>query len=248
MRKISLGLIGVLVLSAVAVGQTKAKPNVDVKRADALTPEITGCTPGSLPNGKETDVVCKGRYFPGEHAVYKAVDGCRLIKAVASGPGEVRFTVISTSEKGGYCVLRIISNGHPGEEGMRVEPSAAVAAQQKKEQEEEQAASMAKAKAAADFMKQSPEMVGKKWSVTLPNGKPDTWTWTGKTSSGGTFSSTSGDKVEVSLYPGGILVITLGKSCVFNGNFKDNKADGTANMPASMCKVGQGKWSATISK
>jgi hypothetical protein len=262
MSKIYLGFVALLVFSAVAMGQTKASPKknlpppLEIGRGGAGTPEITGMHPASIENGKETEVVVKGRDFPSD-AKLEASRDCRLISAKLISATEARFTVVSTTEKNGYCRLEIIGKKKRTDDQVEVKPTAAYQVildkqkeEQKKADEARRAKEMQDAQAGADFMmKTAPELVGKSWAVKLPNGQSETWTFASKSTGGGKFTSPSLKQVMIVLQQNGdVMVIPDGGGCLMQGKFKDGKASGEQSMPASMCKLGAGKWSATVSK
>ena len=262
MRKICIGLVGVLVLGSMAMGQTKAAPKknlpppLEVGRAGAGTPEITGMHPTSIENGKETEVVVKGRDFP-DGATLTASRECKLIRAKQISATEARFTIISISEKGGYCNLEIKGKKKSTDDTVEVKPTAAYQAildKKKAEDDKAYAARQAKENEAAkeriDFaLKKAPELVGKTWEVKLPNGKSDTWTLTEKGASGGKFKSSSGLPITVIvMQEGNVMVVPEGGGCMMQGKLKDGKVSGEQSMAPSFCKLGQGKWSATINQ
>jgi hypothetical protein len=253
-------VVVLLVLSSASVvlGQARTRrPNVDVKRAGAGTPEITGLSPKSIENGKETEIVVKGREFPPD-AKLEATRECRLIRSKLISAMEASFTVISTSEKGGWCGLGIVGKVKHADEVVEVKPTAAyqvILDKKKEEDKKAQAVRQAKdeeeTKARLDYAtKTAPELVGKSWSVTLPNGKSETWTLSSKSTSGGKFTSPTGKQITVIVQPGDKVMVMPGEAgCIFEGTLKNGKVtDGKQDMPATMCKLGQGKWSATVSK
>jgi hypothetical protein len=162
--------------------------------------------------------------------------------------------VISTSEEGGSCRLEVRGGGGAGgvdriaSGGLSVKPTAAVAAQRKKEEDERQAKEEAEGKAVQELFKKAPEIVGKKWSVLLPNGKNDTWTWVAEAFGGGKFKNGAGEVVMIMVQPESQIMAVIGEGCVFAGSLSGNKVTGTAEMPPTLCKHGQGKWTAVISK
>jgi hypothetical protein len=109
MRKTSWVVVLPIVLSAsMVLGQARTqRPNVDVKRAGPGTPEITGMHPTAIENGKETEIVVKGRDFPSD-ARLEASRECKLVRSKLVSATEASFTVVSTTDKGGYCRLAII--------------------------------------------------------------------------------------------------------------------------------------------
>ena len=227
MRKTCLGLVAILVLASVAVGQTKSAPKklpppLEIGRAGAGTPEITGMRPTSIENGKETEVVVKGRDFP-DDAKLEATRDCKLVRAKLISAMEARFTVVSISEKGGYCRLAIIGKKKSADDNVEVKPTAAYQAildKKKAEDDKAYAARQAKENEAAnarfDFMsKVAPEMVGKTWAVKLPNGQSETWTFAEKGPGGGTFKSSAGRKVTIILQQNGdVMAVQEGGGCL----------------------------------
>jgi len=239
------------------IAQTR-RPDTNVRRAPQGTPEMTSMAPtlSALDNGKQAEVCVHGKpdKFPTANQKFTVSGQCKLIHGEMKSPELACFTVISTSEEGGSCYLEVRGSGGAGGVDriatgrLEVKPTAAVAAQRQKREEQEQAKAMADVKAAQELLKKAPETVGKKWSVVLPNGKSDTWTWIGEAFGGGKFKNGSGEEVTIMVQPESKIMAIVGQACVFGGSLSGNKVTGTADMPATMCKHGQGKWTATISK
>lgn len=256
MSKTAVALICLAIIN-VAGAQTR-RPSTNVRRAASGTPEMYSLPPslGSLENGKPAEVCLRGKanQFPTGNQKFTVDGACKLVKAAMNGATAACFTVVSNSEEGGSCYMEVRGSGGEGgldriaSGGVEVKPTAAVEAQRQKEEEERRAKEAADAKEAQDTMANAPNTVGKKWSVVLPNGKNDTWTWTGEQFGGGKFKSSSGDEVTIMVQPGSKVMAIIGESCVFAGSLAGNKVTGQADLPPSMCKLGQGKWSATISK
>jgi len=221
------------------------KPNFNVQRKAAPTPEVSSTLPREIENGKPTDIVSKGTNFPAGEVKYNASGACKLVKGAVVSATEARFTVASTAEDGGECSFGFSGDGRYVGSDVRVKPTAAAAARMQKEQDAQRAKQQAEAQAAMDYMKKAPEMVGKKWTVTLPSGKSDVWTFQEAAFSGGEFKNSAGEKVTVMLMQGDQVMAQVG-NCIFSGKKTGQKAAGEASMPASMCKYGQGNWSATI--
>jgi hypothetical protein len=213
-------------------------------------------TLGELDNGKQAEVCLRDKpeKFPAANQKFTASGECKLIQSGMKSPGIACFTVISTSEEGGSCRLEVRGSGGAGGVdriaggNVSVKPTAAVAAQRQKEEDERQAKEMAEGKAVQEMFAKGPETVGKKWSVVLPNGKSDTWTWVAEALGGGKFKSAGGEEVTIMVQPESKVMAIIGEGCVFGGSLSGNKVTGTAEMPPSLCKHGQGKWTATISK
>jgi hypothetical protein len=217
---------------------------------------IINPTPGELDNGKQAEVCVRDRpeKFPTANQKFTVSGTCKLIHAEMKSPGIACFTVISTSEEGGSCHLEVRGSGGAGgvdrivTANVSVKPTAAVAAQRKKEEDERQAKEEAEGKAVQEMFKKAPETVGKKWSVVLPNGKNDTWTWVAEALGGGKFKNSGGEEVTIMVQPESKIMAVIGEGCVFAGSLSGNKVTGTAEMPPTLCKHGQGKWTAVISK
>lgn len=243
-RSFAVILLSGCTLAVVAKAQTK--PNFNVQRKAAPTPEVSSVAPREIENGKPTEIVLKGANFPAGDVKANASGACTLVKSAVVSPTEARFTVVSKDEEGGECSFGFSGNGRYVGSGVRVKPTAAAAARRQKEEDAQRAKQQAEAQAAMDYMKKAPEMVGKKWTVTLPGGKSDVWTFQEAASMGGQFKNSAGEKVMIMLMPGDQVMAQVGDSCIFSGKKTGQKAAGQATMPASMCKYGTGNWSATI--
>jgi hypothetical protein len=256
MTKLSMTLLLFALVSS-SVGQTR-RPDTNVRRAAPGTPEMTSMAPtlGELENGKQAEICLRDKpeKFPTANQKFTASGTCKLIQGGMKSPAIACFTVISTSEEGGSCSLEVRGSGGAGgvdriaSGSLSVKPTAAIAAQRKKEEDERQAKEMAEGKAVQEMFAKAPATVGKKWSVVLPNGKSDTWTWVAEAFGGGKFKSGSGEEVTIMVQPESKIMAIIGEGCVFGGSLSGNKVTGMAEMPPSLCKHGQGKWTATIAK
>jgi hypothetical protein len=232
-----------LLASAVLAMAQAPKSGFNVERKAAGTPEISSTVPAQIENGKQTDVVLKGKNFAA--GTPSSSGPCKVLKSSLVSATEARFTIVSTSEDGGECNFSLGRVGGT----VKVLPTPAAAARMEKEKEAQHAKDMAAAQKTLDFLKNAPATMGKKWTVTLPTGKADTWTRkeAADSDSNPEFKNAAGEAVQIMLAPPDAVVVQVG-ACVFTGKLVDTRVTGEAPLPASMCKYGTGKWSATIEK
>ncbi len=238
-----------LVFAASALAQ---RPNVNVQRKDAPTPEISSSAPNELQPGQTVTIVMHGKNFLADAHDAHADGQCRLNSFKFVSLSEIQFNV--TAEKlddGGTCEVQVRMGNRYVNNSVAVAMTALGRQhrqeRERQEQAEQQKRDQEQQQKMKDMVSHARDIVGKKWDVKFPNGKTDTWTFSSNNYSMFEFKNGKSQTLMVVIGENDELVIQPAEGCMFTGKIAGGKVtNGESPLPG--CSLGNGAWSATISK
>src|SRR5436190_15468369 len=99
-------LVFILVFATLTAAQRR-RPNVNVQRQDAPTPEVHNAMPEMLQPGQTATIVLHGKFFTADAHDANASGECKLNAFKYVSPTEVQFTVTANKiDDGGSCELQ----------------------------------------------------------------------------------------------------------------------------------------------
>jgi hypothetical protein len=237
--------------TALAAAQ-QGRPNFNVERQEASTPEVSSQTPDQLQPGQTTTVAIYGKNFSPDLRDAHTDGQCKLAGVKYVSPTEILFTVTSDKvDDGGNCLLQMkmgnrwISNGLE----IAITPLGRQHQQQREreERERQQREAIENQKRFEQRLAHQHDIVGKRWDVKLPNGKSDTWTLDSHTEARNQFKNSKGQEVMFVIVEDDDVVVWPVKGCAFTGKIQSGKVK-SGESPLPECSLGNGAWSATIIK
>jgi IPT/TIG domain len=239
-------------LLAVTFAAAQRRPSANVQRQDAPTPEISSQTPNQLSPGQTATIVMRGKNFTADAHNAHSDGQCKMNSFKYVSPTEIQFNV--TTEKiddGGSCDLQVEMGGRSISNSVEIAMTAlGKQHQQQREREEaerQQREAVEQQKQMAATQAHIHDIIGKKWDVKLPNGKSDTWTFSSNVYSLNQFKNSKGQELSIVVDENDGVVVQPAAGCMLTGTIQNGKiANGESPLPG--CSLGNGAWSATISK
>lgn len=216
----------------------KVKEQTQPQRQRAGTPEVVSALPDTLTSGKSSEVEITFNNFPVQDGTATAKNGvftlpgeielqahgvCQNLTNVrAQAPNKILFTVTPTAG-GASCNVALHSRS-AGYADAHFKVIDTETARRKEEAEKAQRDALDQQKKAMGIDKAN---FGKLWTVSLPGGKKDTWTFVGEQSNGMAreFKNAAGEKVMM-MYFNGMVQVQVAGNCVMTGTMANNRIQG----------------------
>ena len=234
-------------LAPCAAAQTR-RPNVNVERKEAPTPEVHSTIPNELQSGQTTTIIVHGANFNSETSEAAASGDCKLNSFKYVSPTEIQFNVTAErKDEGGSCDVQVKTGQRYVSGSITVAMTAAGRAKEQARQQEELRNAQQQQ---ANRLAHNKDILGRKWDVKLPNGKNDTWTLAEVNQFGfAQFKNSKGEELMIMVGEKDNIVVQglAGGACMFTGAISNGKVtDGQSPLPN--CPLGGGAWTATITK